>query len=198
MRQKKIKYVDLELMQKKGVKVTPEIIDSKESKLYVEIGSGKGRFITALAKDNPSNLYVAIEKNINVCYRIVEKKEELKLDNLIIILDDSEKLLEYFNPKSIDTIYLNFSDPWPKARHHKRRLTYPNFLNLYKEVLKDKGMIQFRTDHIDLFNDSIEYFKKQYDILNINYNHISNEYSTEYEEKKKLIGTINQLEARVK
>lgn len=197
MRQKRLKNVSIELMDSLGVITKPIKLDIT-NELCIEIGSGKGNFITSLAKDNPKTTYVAIEKNISVCYRIVEKKKEMNLDNLIIILGDSVDLLEYFNPKSVSIIYLNFSDPWPKAKHHKRRLTYYPFLEKYLLVLKENGIVQFRTDHFDLFNDSLEYFQKYFSLINVDYDYKKTEYFTEYEEKKRTLGKIYQCQAEVR
>ncbi|VEU80760.1 tRNA (guanosine(46)-N7)-methyltransferase TrmB [Haploplasma axanthum] len=198
MRQKKIKHVNLDLMNSLGVVTDIKEISFDNNKdVYLEIGSGKGNFITTLAKDNPDNLYIAIEKNISVCYRIVEKRDLYDLSNLIIILGDSEDILEYFTDNTVKKIYLNFSDPWPKARHHKRRLTYPTYLNNYKKILKNDGEIQFRTDHIDLFNDSVEYLNSFFEEVEIDRNHVINQYFTEYEEKKSKIGNIYQCRFKV-
>ncbi|MDY0277032.1 MAG: tRNA (guanosine(46)-N7)-methyltransferase TrmB [Acholeplasma sp.] len=194
MRQKRLKNVDKELMQKLDVvtDVTKIVFDYKYRKIHLEIGSGKGNFITKMANAFPDELFIAIEKNINVCYRIVEKRDDIKLNNLIIILGDSNELLEYLDNKSVDNIYLNFSDPWPKKKHHKRRLTYGTFLKKYKKVLKENGVIQFRTDHFDLFNDSIEYFKDEFVEVEPDFDYRGNEFYTEYEEKKRKIGKIYQ------
>ncbi|HKL95192.1 MAG TPA: tRNA (guanosine(46)-N7)-methyltransferase TrmB, partial [Haploplasma sp.] len=169
MRQKKLKHVDIDLMNELGVITKVKHLDtSNYSVVNLEIGSGKGQFITSLANDNKDELFIALERNINVCYRIVEKKLELKLDNLIVILGDSENLLEYLSENTVNNIFLNFSDPWPKARHHKRRLTYQPFLNIYKKLLVSDGILQLRTDHLDLFNDSLEYFENNFNIFDVN------------------------------
>ncbi|CCV64082.1 tRNA (guanine-N(7)-)-methyltransferase [Alteracholeplasma palmae J233] len=198
MRQKKIKGIDSLYLEKKGVitKVTP-LVFPEGNKIFVEIGSGKGDFITSLAKDHPNDSFVAIEKIDSVCYRIWQKKDELKLENLTIILDDAIYLEEYFKSYKVDQIYLNFSDPWPKARHHKRRLTYSTFLTKYKNVLKKEGELQLRTDHLELFNDSLEYIEKVFDITKEDRNLAVSKYMTEYEVKKRKTGPIYQLNAKV-
>jgi tRNA (guanine-N7-)-methyltransferase len=193
MRQKNVKNATTEFLNSYGVINDRKKVDLNNQLVFLEIGSGKGKFISTLAKNNPNNLYIAMEININVCYRVLEKKLEMHLDNLMIILDDANHLKEYFAEKSIDGIYLNFSDPWPKKRHHKRRLTNISFLKMYKEILKDDSFIQFRTDHIDLFNDSILYIKDYFDIVDLNYDLKPSELMTEYEEKKRLTGKIYQL-----
>ena len=191
MRQKNLKYVNIELMEQNGVITQPTKLNIEN--FHLEIGAGKGMFITSLAKDNPNELFIAIEKNINVCYRILEK--ELDLNNLIIILDDATNLLEYFNLGSAKMIYLNFSDPWPKARHHKRRLTFYPFLEMYNELLNDLGHIQVRTDHLAFFEDSVEYIETKFNVLDVNYDFPKTNYQTEYESKKRLKGKIYQLKA---
>jgi len=197
MRQKKVKYATKEILESYGVIVEPKQLKWDQKKVFLEIGSGKGQFISALAFDHPNDIFIAMEVNINVCYRIMEKKEALKLDNLVIILGDASYLNLYFEKNSIDGIYLNFSDPWPKAKHHKRRLTYPTFLKTYVELLKDDGFLQFRTDHPILFQDSLEYIEPYFKMIEINYNLDASAYMTEYEIKKRAIGPIYQLIGKV-
>ena len=197
MRQKKVKYATKEILESYDVVIEPKMLDFKEKRVFLEIGSGKGQFITKLAEDNPNDIYIAMEVNINVCYRIMEKKESMKLDNLIIILGDASFLNLYFSENTIDGIYLNFSDPWPKAKHHKRRLTYPTFLKTYVKLLKDHGFIQFRTDHPTLFHESIEYIENYFLITEVNQQLEASLYMTEYEIKKRAIGPIYQLIGKV-
>lgn len=193
MRQRKLKHVNKELMENRGVLVSPKQLDL--TNVYLEIGAGKGEFITSLALDNPNKIYVALEINIDICFRILEKKEALKLDNLIIILDDANNLLNYLPKGSIKELYLNFSDPWPKPRHHKRRLTYQTLLDLYLILLSKDGVIQVRTDHKAFFMDSLDYIENRFKIIDKNYNLPSSKYQTEYEKKKRLKGPIYQMKA---
>ncbi len=194
MRQKRLKYVNIELLEKHGVITKVEPLDLPVDKtIYLEIGSGKGQFITSLAKDHPDDLFIAMEVNLYVIYRILEKKMEMKLDNLIILLADAKYLETYFSKSLIDHIYLNFSDPWPKTKHHKRRLTYPTFLKLYQKILKKGSLLQFRTDHKDLFIDSVEYIKDYFDIIEQTEDLEPSAYMTEYEVKKRPLGPIYQL-----
>ncbi len=193
MRQKRLKYVNLELMEENGVMITPKKLNINN--YYLEIGAGKGDFITSLALDNPNDTFVAVEMNIDVCYRILEKKLANNIENLIIILDNATNLLEYFNENSAKTIFLNFSDPWPKPRHHKRRLTYYPFLDLYDKLLKDDGIIQYRTDHLNFFNDSLDYIETKFNPFDVNYDLEASKYQTEYEVRKRLKGSIYQLKA---
>lgn len=193
MRQRKIRGLTKEKLSELGVITAPKKLNIEN--IYLEIGSGKGQFITKLAKDNPNNHYVALEKNMNVCLRIAEKQQELKLENLTIILDDSKNILEYINLESVSYLYLNFSDPWPKTRHHKRRLTYKTFLDLYQKILKKDAIFQFRTDHEAFFNDSVEYISKYFNLIDVNYNYQSDNYKTEYEIKRIEKGNLFQLKA---
>ena len=189
----------MELLEKHGVITKVEALNiPKNKKINLEIGSGKGQFITKLALDYPHEIFIAMEVNKYVIYRVLEKKLELKLDNLIIVLADAKYLETYFQDVLIDGLYLNFSDPWPKAKHHKRRLTYPSFLKLYLNILKQDAWIQFRTDHLDLFDDSLTYLEPYFDLFDVNYNLEPSNYMTEYEEKKRSLGPIYQLKGKVK
>ncbi len=186
----------------KRVKSSPLILTEQKNitapTIHLEIGSGKGKFIIENALKNPNILYVAVEKYSSICLRILEKQEELLLPNLIIINEDALLLNNYFKKESVDVLYLNFSDPWPKSRYHKRRLTFPTYLKLYKDFLKKDGKILFRTDHLDFFNDSIEYFKEEgFSINNISYDSAKLDIMSEYEIAKRVEFKINSLEAKV-
>lgn len=198
MRQRKIKQATESNLKEKGVITDIERIPLSDHPVYLEIGSGKGQFITSMAKDFPKIQFIAIEVNIDVCYRILEKKLEEKIDNLIIILGDAIHLETYVEKESIDAIYLNFSDPWPKSKHHKRRLTSTMFLDLYRHILKPNGFIQFRTDHLDLFEDSISYMSPYFEITDIIHHLPETRYMTEYEVKKRTEGPIYQCTGKVK
>ena len=123
--------------------------------IYIEIGMGKGNFIIENAKRYKNINYIGIEKYDSVIVRAIQKSNELELDNLKIIRMDAKNLCDIFD-KEVDTIYLNFSDPWPKDRHAKRRLTSPIFLSIYDKIFKDKKKIIMKTDNIGLFNYSID------------------------------------------
>lgn len=124
--------------------------------LRIEIGMGKGMFITTLASRNPDLNYVGIEKYSSVLVRAVEKQQELRLPNLKFIRMDAEMITNIFGEGEVDRIYLNFSDPWPKERHAKRRLTSREFFARYDEILKAGGEIHFKTDNRVLFDWSLE------------------------------------------
>ena len=157
--------------------------------LFIEIGMGKGQFITALAKNNPSINYIGIEKYSSVLVRAIEKQTELELPNLKFIRMDAENINDVFAENEVDGIYLNFSDPWPKDRHAKRRLTSRQFFERYEKLLKPTGKIQFKTDNSALFDFSLEEveatnFKAtevSYDLHNSEWN--ERNVMTEYEER---------------
>ena len=120
--------------------------------LYIEVGMGKGRFITELAIRHPENNYVGIEKYSSVLLRALEKREQLpELDNLLFLRMDAEELPLVFGKDEVAGIYLNFSDPWPKDRHAKRRLPSKEFLARYDQILKPEGKVEFKTDNIAIF-----------------------------------------------
>ena len=139
-----------------GMKGTWHEVFGNDNPVRIEIGMGKGRFISTLAAQNPDINYVGIEKYSSVLLRAVEKQEELQLPNLRFIRMDAENICEVFGAGEVDRIYLNFSDPWPKARHAKRRLTSREFLARYEEILEDDGVIEFKTDNKGLFEFSLE------------------------------------------
>ena len=127
-----------------------------DNPIHIEIGMGKGTFITTLAGMNPDINYVGIEKYSSVLLRAVEKQDELQLPNLRFIRMDAENINEVFGVDEVDRIYLNFSDPWPKDRHAKRRLTSKQFFERYDVILKKDGIVEFKTDNDLLFQFSLE------------------------------------------
>ncbi len=129
--------------------------------IRVEIGMGKGQFLINMAKANPDVNYIGIEKYTSVLLRAVEKlpKEDVNretIPNLYLICMMADDLADVFAEGELDRIYLNFSDPWPKDRHHKRRLTSREFLARYDKVLKAQGLLEFKTDNVGLFEFSLE------------------------------------------
>lgn len=126
--------------------------------VYLEIGSGRGTFITTLAAMNPHVNYIALEKFPTPLVKLIKKIPEAGQKNLAVISMDAEQLEECFASGEITGIYLNFSDPWPKKRHAKRRLTSSQFLPLYRHVLSDNGILEFKTDNRGLFDFSVESF----------------------------------------
>lgn len=128
--------------------------------IRLEIGMGKGRFITTLSKLNPDVNYLGLERFQSVLVRAIEKREEDQEanNNLLFLCEDADDLTDIFEEGEIDEIYLNFSDPWPKARHAERRLTSGTYLAKYDKVLKKTGKVVFKTDNNDLFEYSLESF----------------------------------------
>jgi len=126
-----------------------------DNPIYIEIGMGKGDFIIENAKRYKDINFIGIEKFDSVIVRAIQKSNDLELDNLKIIRIDANKLDTIFD-NEVDLIYLNFSDPWPKDRHAKRRLTSSIFLNIYDKVFRDENKIIMKTDNINLFNYSLE------------------------------------------
>jgi tRNA (guanine-N7-)-methyltransferase len=125
--------------------------------LYLEVGMGKGRFITDLALRYPDRNYVGIEKYSSVLLRALEKREELtEVENLLFLRMDAEDLPEVFGKDEVAGIYLNFSDPWPKDRHAKRRLPSREFLARYDQILQPDGKVEFKTDNRGLFEFALE------------------------------------------
>lgn len=130
-----------------------------DNPIHIEIGMGKGQFILTLAKQNPEINYIGIERYSSVLLRALEKfdtEEFCELTNVRFICMDAMELPEVFDSGEVDKIYLNFSDPWPKARHARRRLTSTVFLAQYDKVLAKEGVVEFKTDNRPLFEFSLE------------------------------------------
>ncbi len=118
--------------------------------LYLEVGMGKGQFLTQMAAAFPERSFLGIEKYSSVLIRALEKRPD-NLHNLLYLRMDAQNLPNVFSPGEVDGIYLNFSDPWPKDRHAKRRLPGREFLARYEQILKPEGQVEFKTDNQDLF-----------------------------------------------
>ena len=157
--------------------------------LHIEIGMGKGQFIHTLASENPDINYIGIEMYSSVLYRALEKQTAEEKPNLYFLRFDAKYLADIFAEHEVDRIYLNFSDPWPKDRHAKRRLTSTRFLERYNNILTPEGRVMFKTDNKDLFDFSLEQVEEAGWILeNHTYDLHHSEYNegnvmTEYEEK---------------
>lgn len=133
---------------------------AKKQPLHVEIGSGKGRFIIEMAKAHPECNFIGLEIQSSVIIMILEKQLVAQLPNLYLVQANGNALTDYFAPNEVAQLYLNFSDPWPKNRHAKRRLTYPTFLKMYRQVLQPAGNLQFKTDNRGLFEYSLLSFNQ--------------------------------------
>lgn len=172
--------------------------------IHIEIGMGKGRFILDMAAAHPDINYIGIERYSSVLLRAVEKFDTeafCELKNVRFVCMDAKEVGDVFEPSEIARIYLNFSDPWPKARHARRRLTSVEFLRRYEKILQKEGTLEFKTDNTDLFNFSLEQVKEAGWILSqFTYDLHRNEamnagnVMTEYEEKFSQKGNpINKL-----
>lgn len=166
-----------------------------EHPIHIEIGMGKGRFICEMAKTHPDINYIGIEKYSSVLLRAIQKMEKEPLPNLLFIRMDAESIDEVFAGDEVDRIYLNFSDPWPKDRHAKRRLPSKEFLARYDRFLKKDGVLEFKTDNRGLFDFAVEELPQAgWRLLKITYDlHHDEEMMqgnvmTEYEEKFSSVG----------
>lgn len=158
--------------------------------IRIEIGMGKGRFIMDLARLHPEINYVGIEKYSSVLIRGIQKMEQDPLPNLYFIRMEAEEIAEVFAEEEVDRIYLNFSDPWPKDRHAKRRLPSREFLQRYDQILDRKGVIEFKTDNEELFRFALEelepagwHLDRVTEDLHHNEDMMQGNVMTEYEEK---------------
>jgi tRNA (guanine-N7-)-methyltransferase len=162
--------------------------------LHIEIGTGKGQFIIKLAEQNPDINYIGIEKFSSVLIRAVEKQEKMELPNLVFLRFDAEDIEEIFAEGEVDRIYLNFSDPWPKDRHAKRRLTSTRFLARYEKFINPKGYVAFKTDNRALFDFSLEQVQEAgWELRDVTYDLHNSEFNegnimTEYEERFSAMG----------
>ena len=161
-----------------------------EGEIHIEIGMGKGRFMYEMALRNPDINYIGIEKYSAVLLRAVQKMEEEPRENLMFIRMDAEEIAEVFDSGEVGRIYLNFSDPWPKDRHAKRRLPSKEYLRRFAQILKEEGTIEFKTDNRALFDFAVEEVEAGgFQILKITYDlHNDPEMNrgnimTEYEER---------------
>ena len=169
--------------------------------LQIEIGMGKGQFIRNMAIKNPDINFIGIEKYESVLMKAIQRKRDLEtekeIDNLRFLCADARKLAEIFDVGEVDKVVLNFSDPWPKDRHANRRLTSPDFLNIYDTILKKDAVIEFKTDNRGLFEYSLEVVKDSKWKLNFcSFDFHSEKESegnimTEYEEK--FVGQGNKI-----
>ena len=200
MRLKHIKDADKIINKSTYIIESPEEYKGKWNKLFnnennieIEIGTGKGKFIIEKAIQNPNINFIGIEKYDSPLVSAVKKLEELDINNLRLICYDALNIENIFD-REISKIYLNFSDPWPKKRHTKRRLTSDRFLEKYDLIFKDTKRIEMKTDNDDLFEYSCESLMSYgYKIIEKDTNHIS-DITTEYEDKFMSIGkNINYI-----
>lgn len=180
------------------VMMSVEQISSFDKPFYLEIGSGKGKFLIEMAYAYPDLFFVGIEMNVTCAGITAKKIVESKLDNVKLMFGNAKDILPYIKEKSVDGIFLSFSDPWPKTRHHKRRLTSDNFLPLYARILKWDHNIYFKTDNKELFDYSKENFPLyDFEIVSVDSNYLCDfifdtitEYEWSFLEKQKPIYRI--------
>ncbi len=172
-----------------------------DNPIQIEVGCGKGNFITGMAQAHPDVNFIAVEVCIDVMVIAVEKANEKNLPNVKFINVDARLLEDCFENGECDRVYLNFSDPWPKSGHYKRRLTYKDFLDIYRTILKDNGEIHFKTDNMHLFEFSIcsfaqNNFKLKNVSLDLHNSKFEGNIMTEYEQRFSELGQpIYRLEA---
>ena len=189
MRLKHIKNADVIIAASPYLVQNPTDYKGKWKELFknnnpieIEIGTGKGKFITSLAMDNPNINYIGIEKYDSPLVSAVKKLDGIEIGNLKLICMDAANIEDVFD-KEVDKIYLNFSDPWPKKRHTKRRLSSSSFLEKYDSIFKDTKRIQMKTDNDDLYEYSLLSFSENgYKIIKTDTSYMD-KYTTEYEDK---------------
>lgn len=189
----------------KSEKRDPKSFFSNENPVRIEIGCGKGDFVVGMAEKFPNVNFIAVEKISDVLVIAAEKVKASGLKNIRLCCCDAKDLNEGLKEGSVDAIYLNFSDPWPKSKHYKRRLTYREFLEGYKKLLKPFGEICFKTDNRGLFDFSLPEFEESgFELSQLTYDLHSSEYAngnvmTEYERRFSSLGTpINRVVAAKK
>ncbi|WP_338750751.1 tRNA (guanosine(46)-N7)-methyltransferase TrmB [Bacillus sp. FJAT-52991] len=165
-----------------------EEVFGNDNPIYIEVGTGKGQFVTGMAKAHPDINFIGIELYESVIVSALDRLIEAELPNLKLLNVDAKNLADYFAKGDVDRVYLNFSDPWPKARHEKRRLTYKTFLKLYEDIMPEDGEIHFKTDNQGLFEYSLKSFSDYgllltYVSLDLHKSDFEGNIMTEYEEK---------------
>lgn len=175
-----------------------------DNPIHIEVGSGKGAFITGMAQQNPDINYIGIDIQLSVLSYALDKVLASGAENVKLLRVDGSVLTNYFADGEVDMMYLNFSDPWPKSRHEKRRLTYKTFLDTYKQILPENGEIHFKTDNRGLFEYSLTSFSQYGMVLNkvwldLHASDYEGNVMTEYERKFSEKGqVIYRVEAQFK
>eukprot|EP00130_Batrachochytrium_dendrobatidis_P008688 XP_006683563.1 hypothetical protein BATDEDRAFT_93318 [Batrachochytrium dendrobatidis JAM81] len=165
-----------------------KVFGNDNKPIHLEVGTGKGQFLIGMAKQYPEVNFIGIEISKSVIVSATEKVIASGLDNILLLNEDASDLREMFGENEISSLYLNFSDPWPKNRHEKRRLTYHSFLEQYEEILDQDGQLIFKTDNRGLFEYSLVSFNgygMKLEEVNLDLHAINDETNvmTEYEEK---------------
>lgn len=183
-----------------GIVANDIVFDSKkifgnDNPIYLELGMGKGQFVIEMSKRYPNINFIGIEKSATIVLKAIDKLIQEDRPNLRFMCDGVENIDKIFKPHSIDKIFLNFSDPWPKKRHESRRLTHHNFLSIYEKLLKPGSLLEFKTDNVGLFDFSLEEIKNSnFELLEFTYDlHNDKKLNegnvmTEYEDKFSKLG----------
>ena len=181
------------------------LLFGNENPIHVELGAGRGKFSVTLAEKHPDINFIAIEIKEEILIKAVEKAHAKGIPNIRFVCMDIKDLLSVFGTNEVSRIYLNFSDPWPKKRHFKRRLTYRGFLDMYKTILMERAEIHFKTDAEELFEFSLnEFLDTDFNVQNVSLNlhrgdSVFDIVTTEYEERYRLLGKqIYRLEAVIR
>ena len=175
-----------------------------DNPIHIEVGSGKGAFITGMAQQNPDINYIGIDIQLSVLSYALDKVLTSGAENVKLLRVDGSSLTNYFEDAEVDMMYLNFSDPWPKSRHEKRRLTYKTFLDTYKQIMPENGEIHFKTDNRGLFEYSLASFSQYGMVINkvwldLHASDYEGNVMTEYERKFSEKGqVIYRVEAQFK
>lgn len=190
------------ILEPEKVRGNWQSVFGNDNPIHIEVGSGKGAFITGMALQNPDINYIGIDIQVSVLSYALDKVIESQAPNVRLLLVDGSSLTNYFNDGEISLLYLNFSDPWPKTKHEKRRLTYKSFLDTYRQILPENGEIHFKTDNRGLFEYSLSSMSQYGMVLNhvwldLHASDYEGNVMTEYEAKFSSMGqVIYRLEAK--
>ncbi len=200
MRLRKIKYAKDFIEENNHIVITEPTnhasnwhsLFGNSNPIHIEVGCGKGQFIIEMAKKHPEINFIGIEKYDSVIIRGLEKYLDNPLENVLFIQKDAANIEAFFSKNEVDVIYLNFSDPWPKKRQEKRRLSHTKFLNQYYQILNNNGYIQMKTDNFGLFDYSMMSFHRHpaywIEDISLDYHHTKENIPTEFEEKFVALG----------
>lgn len=182
------KHPDIVIPTPQEIKGSWSKLFGNEHPIFLEVGTGKGQFLANMGELHPNINFIGLEKYDSVIVTALERIRDKQLPNVKLLKEDANDLLQFFAEGEISRIYINFTDPWPKKRHEKRRLTYEKFLQMYEEILVPKGEIHFKTDNQGLFEYSLHSFSKYGMILNnvslnLHKSDFKGNVMTEYEEK---------------